>query len=88
MMLRSSDFVGMEEVGRVGGQEEEVNAHSQSGLIKLFQPPGNHDARIPKEALRGQQDLHHPGCALSVHLHLHQDLSKADAWPGHPPRAL
>lgn len=48
--------------------------------------PGHHDARIPPETLRGQQDPHPPGCALPVYLHLHQDLGKVGTcwgdWPG------
>lgn len=39
-------------------------------------PAGHHDARIPKEALRRPQDPGHPGCALPVHLYLHQDLGE------------
>lgn len=87
MMLCASEFVGMEEVGRAGGQAEEANGQNQLGSIKLLHPAGNHDARIPKETLRRQEDLHHPGCALSVHLYLHQDLGKGDTRPGHPPTA-
>lgn len=50
-------------------------------------PPGHHDARIPKETLWRQQDPHHPGCALPVYLHLHEDLGKAGTGPGHIPAA-
>lgn len=71
MMIHSSKFVEMEEVGRAGGQAEEANAQSQLSSMKLFSLLGNHDAGIPQETIRGQEDLHHPCCALSVHLHLH-----------------
>lgn len=49
------------------------------GQAQLW-PPGHHDARIPQETLRWQQDPHAPGRALPVHLRLHQDLGKVGTW--------
>lgn len=71
--------------GRVGALRP--CAQGQVGVKAQLWPPGHHDARVPKETLWRQQNPHHPGCALPVHLHLHQDLGKAGTPPGRPPLA-
>lgn len=71
--------------GRVGALRP--CAQGQVGVKAQLWPPGHHDARVPKETLWRQQNPDHPGCALPVHLHLHQDLGKAGTPPGRPPPA-